>query len=242
MHQPSVSSRRIAAVATFATATILLGACGTAGIGGNPGPPVPAPTYRVGDRWTYHGEEGFRVKAVWEETHEITAVGPDGITVQVTTTGPGLNSARTEKWRSPGVVQVGAVLDDGTRRFDPALVRYQFPLTTGDSWQQRIRDLDQPPGPFGPILRHVTVGGYQGVTTPAGTFDAIMMRVILTLDDETAFRWPTQCTGIVRYAPPAAAAAEIEYTCWWRDKGDQDAINRPGPNPVLRLTSYKRGT
>ena len=86
------------------------------------------------------------------------------------------------------------------------------------------------------------MGGYQGVTTPAGTFDAITMRVNLTLDDETAFRWPTQCNGIVRYAPAAAAAAQIEYTCWWRDKGDQDPISRPGPNPVLRLTQFKRGS
>jgi hypothetical protein len=248
MNQPSVSGRHVVAVATFAATTILLGACGTAGVGGNPGnpgnpgQPVPAPTYRVGDRWTYHGEEGFRVKAVWDETHEITAVGPDGIIVQVTTTGQERNPVRTEKWQSPGVVQVGAVLDDGTRRFDPALVRYQFPLTPGDSWQQRIRDVEQSPGPFGPILRRVNVGGYQGVTTPAGTFDAIAMRVILTLDDETAFRWPTQCTGIVLYAPSAAAAAQIEYTCWSRDKGDRDAINRPGPNPVLRLTHYKRGS
>ena len=86
------------------------------------------------------------------------------------------------------------------------------------------------------------MGGYQSVTTPAGTFDALTLRVILTLDDETAFRWPTQCTGIVRYAPSAAAAAQIEYSCWWRDKGDRDPINRPGPNPVLRLTQYQRGS
>jgi len=236
-----ITVRRWVGRATVAAIGVIVGACGTAGIGGNPGPPVPAPTYRVGDRWTYHGEEGFRAKVLWEETHEITAVGPDGITVQVTTTGPGQNSVRTEKWQSAGVVQVGAVLGTETTRFDPALVRYQFPLTTGDSWQQRIRDLDKAPGPYGPILRHVSVGGYQSVATPAGTFDAITMRVILTLDDETAFRWPTQCNGIVRYAPSAAAAAEIEYGCFSRDKGDRDFVQRPGPNPLLRLTSFRRG-
>lgn len=238
---PAPRNRVFAGVITLATASLLLAACGTAGVGGNSGPPVPAPSYRVGDRWTYHGEEGFRVKIVWDETHEVTETGPDGITMRVTTTGPGLNSVRTEKWQAPGVVQIGAVLEDETKRFDPALLRYKYPLTTGDSWQQRIRDLNQPPNPFTPIVRHVTVGGYQSVTTPAGTFDAIGMRVILTLDDETAFRWATQCTGSIRYAPPVANAVQIEYSCWWREKGDEDVMNHPGPNPVLQLTSYTRG-
>jgi len=241
MKQIHASVSHSLAIATVAGATLVLQACGTMSIGGTAGPPVPAPIYRVGDSWTYHGEEGFRLKVMWDETHEITAIGPDGITVTVATTGQGQNTVRTEKWQSPGVVQIGAVLGDETSRFDPALVRYQFPLTTGDSWQQRIRNLDQPPRPYGPILRTVNVGGFQSVTTPAGTFDAIMMRVILTLDDETAFRWPTQCTGLVRYAPTAAAASTIEYVCLSRDKGDRDFIQRPGPNPVLRLTSYKRG-
>jgi hypothetical protein len=240
MKQTRNSIRRSLAIATIAGATLVLQACGTMGIGGTAGPPVPAPTYRVGDRWTYHGEEGFRLKTVWDETHEVTAIGPDGITVTITTTGVGQDWTRTEKWQAPGVVQIGSVLGPVTTRFDPALVRYRFPLTSGDSWQQRIRDLDQPPGPYGPILRTVNVGGYQNVTTPAGTFDALSMRVILTLDDETAFRWPTECTGLVRYAPTAAAAATIEYRCLSRDKGDRDIVQRPGPNPSLQLTSYSR--
>ena len=149
-----------------AIASLLLGACGTAAVGGNPGPPAPAPSYRVGDRWTYHGEQGYRQKIIWDETHEIAAIGPDGITVKITAVGPGVNIARTEKWQAPGVVQVGAAFEDETDRFDPALIRYKFPLTPGESWQQRIRDLDKPPGPYGPIDRHVSAGGYESVVTP----------------------------------------------------------------------------
>jgi len=238
---PPSCNRVLAGATALAVAMVLLGACGAVGVGGNAGPPAPAPSYRVGDRWTYHGEEGFRQKIVWDETHEIAAIGPDGITVRVTTTGPGQNAVRTERWQAPGVVLIGSVLEDETKRFDPALVRYRYPLTTGDTWQQRIRDLDQPPNPYGPIQRQVTVGGYESVTTTAGTFDAIGMRVVLTLDDETPFRWATQCTGVVRYAPLVANAVRVEYTCWWREKGDDQAMNLPGPNPVLQLTSYTRG-
>lgn len=225
-------------LAALAATAFLLTACNT--LGGNPGPPIPAPSYRVGDRWTYHGEQGFRARTTWDETHEITAVGPDGITVRVTTSAQN-QAVRTEQWQAPGVVLVGSVLEDETRRFDPALVRYQYPLTTGDVWQQRIRDLNQPVNPFGPIQRQVSVGGYESVATPAGTFDAIGMRVVVTLDDETAFRWPTRCTGTIRYAAAVANAVRSEYTCWWREKGDDQVMNLPGPNPVLTLTSYSRG-
>jgi hypothetical protein len=235
---PESCHRALAGATALAIAAFLLGACGAVGVGGNAGPPVPAPTYRVGDRWAYHGEQGFRQKIIWDETHEIAAAGPDGITVRVTSSAAG---PRTEKWQAPGVVLIGSVLEDETKRFDPALVRYQYPLTTGEAWQQRVRDLNQPPNPYGPVQRQVTVGGYESVVTPAGTFDAMRLRVVVTLDDETAFRWATQCSGTVRYAPSVANAVAIEYSCWWREKGDDQSMNHPGPNPVLQLTSYTRG-
>lgn len=228
----------IAGVAALTAATLLLGACGTVGVGGNPGPPVPAPTYRVGDRWTYHGVQGYREKIVWDETHEITSIGPDGITVKVTVTGAGPNLDRTEKWQSPGVVQVGAVNEDETDRFDPALVRYKFPLTTGETWLQRIRNLDQPPGPYGPIVRHVSVGGYETLATPAGAFDAVRMTVIVTLDDETFYRYATECNGVTWFGPAVGAAVQVQNKCQWRDKGSQDAIYHPGVYSELRLTSF----
>ena len=49
---------------------------------GNPGPSRrPAPTYRVGDRWVYHVEDGFRQRFSWDETHEIVSIEPNLITV-----------------------------------------------------------------------------------------------------------------------------------------------------------------
>ena len=49
--------------------------------------PVPPPRrrlYRVGDRWVYHGQDGFRVLTTWEETHTISTVDADGITERIT--------------------------------------------------------------------------------------------------------------------------------------------------------------
>ena len=71
-------------------------------------------------------------------------------------------------------------------------IRFKYPLTQGETWSQSIRNLNPPPGPYGPIQREVTVGGYETVTTPAGTYNALKMRIVMQLDDETFWRYPTQ--------------------------------------------------
>jgi hypothetical protein len=102
-------------------------------------------------------------------------------------------------------------------------IRYQFPLATGERWNQRVVNLEQEPEPYGGISRSVTVGGYEKITTPAGTFDAIGMRIFMQMDDETFWRWPTQCNYLVWYAPAIGAPVREQKRSEWRDKGAQDA-------------------
>ena len=52
---------------------VLAGCASPPGTGGTAGPPVAAPTLKVGDRWVYRGKDGYRVPVLWEETHEIVA-------------------------------------------------------------------------------------------------------------------------------------------------------------------------
>src|SRR5258705_5642256 len=119
-------------IATFAVCSLAVLAGCAGGLGGaGSGPSADAPAYRIGDRWVYHGDDGFRVKTEWDETHEVTAIGPDGITVRITQKGPTTNVTRTELWSAPGQVKVGAVYDNDTRRFAVPLQRYDFPLAAG---------------------------------------------------------------------------------------------------------------
>ena len=196
-----------------------LAGCASFDPGGAPGPAAGAPTYRVGDRWVYRAQDGFRSPVVWEESHEITAIAPAGITVRVIARGPTVDVDRTEQWAAPGVVRSGAVFDLETRRFEPPLLRYRFPLAGGDRWSQRIANPDQPPGPYGPLDRYTVVGGYESVTTPAGTFDAIRLRVIMRLDDETFWRHATECTYLVWYAPAIGAAVREIRNADYLEKG-----------------------
>ncbi|HVE50808.1 MAG TPA: hypothetical protein VNG69_14490 [Casimicrobiaceae bacterium] len=207
-------------VASTTLALLMLAACASVDPGGVAGPPAGAPTFNVGDTWVYAARDGFRAPVVWEERHEVTAVGPHGIVVRVRARGPQINVERTERWIAPGVVASGAVYAFETKRFDPPIVRYRYPLVMGETWSQRLRDIDQESGPYGMIQRYTSVGGYERITTPAGTFDTIRLRVFMRLDDETFWRTPTECSYLVWYAPALGVSVREEREGEYREKGD----------------------
>lgn len=219
---------------------LAIGSC--ASTGGAPGPAAPAPAYQVGDRWVYRVQDGFLTKITWEETHQITRVSPQGITVQVTAKGPSIDEQRTETWSAPGIVLTGAVFDNETRRFEPPLVRYRFPLTPGERWSQRMRDPDHDTRPYGGVERSVSVGGYERITTPAGTFDAIRLQVYMRLDDETFWRWPTESTYLLWYAPAVGMTVREEKYAYYSEKG---GVNGGGSiqsqRATVELVSSTRG-
>ncbi|HET7095911.1 MAG TPA: hypothetical protein VFJ68_00885 [Casimicrobiaceae bacterium] len=199
----------------------LAGCAGAPGSAGS-GPPAEAPAYRVGDRWVYHGDDGFRVKTEWEETHEVTAIGAEGVAARITLKG-GLDVTRMEQWSAPGQVKVGAVYDNTTRRFDAPLQRYDFPLAPGKVWNQWVWNFNEFTKERGQINRYVNVSGWEKVTTPAGTFDAIKMQVIMRLDDETFWRYATTCNYAVWYAPAVKAVVREERAAQYVEKSNDSS-------------------
>src|SRR5439155_1227837 len=124
---------------------------------------------------------------------------------------------------------------------DPALIRYKYPMTGGATWSESVRDLNKPPGPYGPIRVHATVGGYETVSTPAGSFDAIKLRYLIQLDDETFWRYPTQCDYVVWYAPSIGAMVREQKRSYYIERSVESAPQVPGQNAVIELTSFTRG-
>lgn len=240
-HRVAAVLRGIAPTLAMVIVAIIASGCTVPAVspGGDAGPPAAAPTLKVGDRWVYSGKDGYRVAITWQETHEIAAMTADGITVKVTGQGSTGDFARTEAWTAPGVVRVGAVYESETERFDPALIRFKYPLTPGETWSQSIRDVDKPVGPYGPIQRQVTIGGYEKVTTPAGTFDALKMRIFMQLDDETFWRYPTQCNYLLWYAPAVGNWVRQEQRSYYRNKDINTGGAVPGQNATIELVSYQ---
>ena len=235
------------AAATFAVAAITafgaLGGCAGAPGREGSGPPAEAPAYRIGDRWVYHGEDGFRVKTEWDETHEITAISADGIAAQMTLKG-GVDLTRAELWSAPGQVKVGAVCDNTTRRFEVPLQRHDFPLAAGKVWNQWVWNFNELTKERGQINYFVSVNGWEKVTTPAGTFDALKMQVLMRLDDETFWRWPTTCNYQVWYAPAAKAVVREERAAQYIEKGSRNAAGAATIRTqfgVVELVSFTPG-
>ena len=95
----------------------------------------------------------------------------------------------------------------------------------------------------GQINRYVTVGGWEKVATPAGTFDAIKLRVLMRLDDEEFWRGPTQCNYLIFYSPSVGAMVRAEKNAEYWEKSDRrDGVGAiTAQHAVLELESYSRG-
>jgi len=204
-------------------------------------PPAAAPAFKVGDTWTYHGREGFRLPVEWDETHEVTSAGPEGITMRITYSGPSVSGSRTEVLTAPGTVRQGALMDIETRRFETPLTRYQFPLAPGETWNQWVGNYNETTKRQGQINRYVRVGGWDKVPTPAGTFDAIRLRVLMRLDDDEFWREPTQTNYVIWYAPAVGGPVREEKEAEYWEKGNRmDTQPVRAQHTVLELVSFRR--
>jgi len=233
----------LCAVALLAT----LAGCG-GGLGVIPsegsGPAAEAPAYRVGDRWVYHGIEGFRVKTEWEETHEVTAIGPEGITVRITQRGPApMDATRTEVFTAPGQMKIGAAFVNETRRFSAPLQLYNFPLAAGKVWNQWVGTYNDMTRENGELNRYVRVAGWDKVSTPAGSFDALRLEVLMRLDDETFWRYATMCNYAVWYAPAAHGVVREDLRAQYAEKdgGLEGGAAVRTQHGVLQLVSFTAG-
>src|SRR4030095_6952085 len=102
-----------------------------------------------------------------DETHEVTAIGPEGITVRITQKGSTLSVTRTELWTAAGQLEVGAVYENETRRFSGPLQRYNFPLVAGKVWNQWVGTFNDTTRESGELNRYVRVSGWERISTPA---------------------------------------------------------------------------
>ena len=100
----------------FLLLTPALAMSGCVSVGGAAGPPAPAPSVRVGDRWVYNCSDGYRVPVTWTETHQVITIDSTGIAVRVTLVGPTMNYNRVELWQAPGIVVIGSIYDDAINR------------------------------------------------------------------------------------------------------------------------------
>jgi len=233
----------IASAAVVAAALAALSGCAGPGATGS-GPVAAAPEYRVGDRWVYHVEDGYRVKTVWDETYEVTSIAAADVTVHVTKKGPSTNLAYTELWSSPGQLKAGTLCNDDMRRFGTPLVRYDFPLADGKSWGRWYEDDNETAKATATIVSasvnyYAHVEGWERVDG----YDAIKLFEIMHLDDEMFWRTPTECLYTVWYAPSVRGAVrEWRIMQYIENSGEAGSAGRiRTQNAVVELVSFTPG-
>ncbi|GIK86013.1 MAG: hypothetical protein BroJett026_14940 [Betaproteobacteria bacterium] len=202
-----------------------------------------APAYRVGDRWTYRVDQQFRAAADTTDELRIVSIGPEGIVARATSRGGPVDFERTERWPAPGLVLQGAMMDVESRRFAQPLQRFRFPLRAGERWNQWVDQVNETSGTRGPVNRYVAVQRSERVATPAGTFDAVRMSVIMRLDDETPFRYATELSHLVWYAPAVRGVVREERRGEYREKGSgRDGLAYvPAQREIVELLAFAPG-
>jgi hypothetical protein len=228
---------------TFLLAAPAVALAGCAGATDTGGPAAARPAWRVGDRWTYHCSDGYRVPVTWTEFHEVTVIDATGIAVRVTASGETMNFSRVELYSAPGTMLVGAVYDNAeTRRFRTPLTLYRFPLTPGTGWDETVANYDELTQREDSVNRYVRVGGYETVATPAGAYRAVALRVFMNLNVDDPFRLPTRCNYAVWWAPDVGAMVrETKSAAYIERGGGMDAAQVRTQFTVTELTSFRRG-
>jgi hypothetical protein len=177
-----------------------------------------------------------------QETMEVTAIAAGGIVASVASRGGGVDATRTERWSAPGLVVQGMMMDVETRRFAQPLERFRFPLSSGQSWNQWVDQVNETARTEGKVNRHVSVRQMEQVTVRAGTFDAVRMVVIMRLDDETPFRWATECNHTVWYAPAVRGVVREDRRAEFREKGSPFDSPRISQNEIVELVAFRPGS
>lgn len=229
---------------SFLCAAPALALAGCANVpGAGTGPSAPAPAWRVGDTWTYDCRDGYRVPVTWRETHEVIIIDATGIAVRVTARGETMNFARTELYTAPGQLLVGAVYDNAeTRRFRSPLTLYRFPLAPGASWNETVANYDELTQREDSVNRYARVLGREPVATPAGTFDALALRVFMNLNVNDPFQFPTQCDYVQWWSPEVGAPVrETKSAAYIERNSGSDPAQVRTQNTVIELVAYGRG-
>ncbi|MDR0246909.1 MAG: hypothetical protein LBI16_00700 [Burkholderiales bacterium] len=221
---------------------LLTGCAAIMGLDGDPAKQAEAPDYRVGDRWVYHVEEGYRLPLVGDETWEIVQIGAEGITVQVTRKGERIDEMRTELWPQPGLVSQGALMNVETRQFNTPYQRYRFPMRVGDSWSQRLDTVDakERQGQQPSLITRAV--GWEKIKTPVGEVDALKLIQNITFDDQDPWRWASHGNYELWYAPEVNNIVYAKKSARYFERGDRHPTEeRSAQLETIELRSYTRG-
>ena len=184
---------------------------GVAAHAGDPHPEsVPAPEIRLGDSWTYDSIDGYKnVREFTIESHatEITA---ERIVFEWKRTDDRASGSwivnRNLNW-------IERRSTSGSNVADPYYPNLSFPLAVGKTWKQKVTFVakyEQEKTIVADLQGKVL--GWEQVTVPAGTFDALKIEISGPYRGESGnFNWKGYLRDFVWYAPEVKRPVRTQY-------------------------------
>jgi hypothetical protein len=175
----------------------------------------------------YNVKSGIGLQmASYQETREVVSVSGNGAKVKITGKGAdGKDFTRTEDYSTPGAIKSGALCYDEVYRFPTPLARITFPVAPNQRSSKWVESIAEPGGTKGQVNYFFRTRGWDKQNTPAGSFDAIRVDVLMTLDDATPFRGPTNCNLTYWYSPAVRNTVRERRAAMYMGL-DQQAENR----------------
>jgi len=161
-----------------------------------------APRYRAGDSWVYKvTDRDYTVVRERKSVLRVESVTDKEVRVRT-------GSKNYFLYNLEGDLLVNVPGDGVTRRFDPPIKVYAYPLEPGKSWQARYRTT-RDDGKVFDNDRSTTVAGWEDVTVPAGTFKALKVSA-LTYYRRTDGGGAGKIIVNYWYAPEVKRAVKVE--------------------------------
>ena len=172
--------------------------------------PIAAPEHEVGDTWVYNKINGWNGELEFVVVSSVIDLSPRGAVVEAVVPG---STIVTRMQRDAGFNLVRTETPNGVQTISPFYPSYAFPLAIGQTWTQRVSfaNTAQPD-------KNVTawfegrVVGWELVTVPAGTFDAIRIETKANYQAHSAQgSWSGTIMDRLWYAPAVRNAVKYEY-------------------------------
>ena len=124
-----------------------------------------APDLHVGDRWSWQHSNLMSMERDFTKIEDVVEIGDKEFRTRIRVKGTAGNAYLT--YASGWVL-----LDTGSERYQPGVVRYAFPLSVGKKWNDTFDRSLLNSGRHGKFEYSAEVVAMEKVTVPAGTFDA----------------------------------------------------------------------
>jgi hypothetical protein len=186
----------------------------------------------MGDTYLVEYLDPDNPQARYSTERKVVAVGAGQITVASKTVKSKTGKTRTLQFTAEGNLISSRNPDGSGFDFAPPLKYFAFPLYPGKTWQQTSQETNIKTGAIREHTLSATVGDWEEVTVPAGTFRALKITLHTELLDR-ATEQKSRGTDISWYVPALRRSVRSEITSH-TFQGQQE-------RQLIQLTQYNLG-